>query len=107
MSFEPAAVFTRLVDHAAKLGCFDRVNIHEPKNAPGKGLTCAIWSDRIDTITSSGLDSTSVRVSFKVRIYTPMIQEPQDGIDPDVLDATCALFTAYNGDFELDGLARM
>jgi hypothetical protein len=32
-----------------------------------------------------------------------MIQEPQDAIDPLILDAANALFTAYNGDFELGG----
>jgi hypothetical protein len=51
----------------------------------------------------SGLAVSSARVVLNVRIYTSMLQEPQDAIDPAVADAVDALFTAYGGDFELGG----
>lgn len=107
MSWDPAAVMQRLVDLAMVLGKFERVNAHEPKNAPGKGLTCAIWADRIDPAASSGLDSTSIRVSFKMRIYSSMVMEPQDAIDPDMLDAVTALYASLHTDLDLTGLARV
>lgn len=106
MTFDPQAVFDTIQNHALTSGWFERVGTHEPKNAPGTGLTCAIWSDHIGLVQSSGLDQSSVRVIFKVRVYSNMIQEPQDGIDPNVVAATCGLFAAYNTDFELGGEAR-
>lgn len=106
MSFEPQDVLDLLASHAASTGYYERVNQHEPKNAPGNGLTCAIWADHLEHVLSSGLDSSSIRVTFKIRIYSKMLQEPQDAIDPEVLRATAALLRAYNGDFELNGLAR-
>ncbi len=49
----------------------------------------------------SGLAATQARVEFTVRIYSNMTQEPQDGIDPELLSATDALLNAYSGDFQL------
>lgn len=102
MAINSQDLITRLTDHARASGIFDRVNEHEPKNKPGRGLTCALWIDRLEPARSrSGLNSTTARVVFKVRIYTNMLQNPQDGIDPSVLDATDKMFEAYTGDFEL------
>lgn len=95
-------IFDRLADHALASGYFDRVNQHEPKNKPGRGLTCAMWIDRIQPARSrSGLTSTTARVTVNVRVYTNMLQNPQDAIDPSVMEATDALFEAYSGDFQL------
>lgn len=92
----------RLASHAMASGHFDRVNQHEPKNKPGRGLTCAMWIDRIEPARGrSGLNATTARVVFNVRVYSNMIQEPQDMIDPQIMDAMDALFTAYTGDFDL------
>jgi hypothetical protein len=78
------------------------VNSHEPKNKPGRGLTCAIWVDRIEPARGrSGLAVTDARVVFNVRVYTNMLQNPQDAIDPSVMIAADALFEAYSGDFDL------
>jgi hypothetical protein len=92
----------RLASHAMTLGVFDRVNQHEPKNKPGRGLTCAVWTDRIEPARGrSGLAATDARVTFNVRVYTNMLQNPQDAIDPNVMNAVDLLFEAYSGDFEL------
>lgn len=83
-------------------GHFDRVNQHEPKNKPGRGLTCAIWIDRIEPARArSGLAATSARVVFNLRIYTNMLQNPQDSIDPTVMNAADVLMSTYSGDFDL------
>jgi hypothetical protein len=95
-----------LVSHAQATGYFEQVIAHEPKSAPGPGVTCAIWRRRTDPIRSSGLASTSVRSEFTARLYTSMLSEPQDGIDITIDDAADALFAAYSGDFELGGDAR-
>jgi hypothetical protein len=110
MSFDDAAVRTLLdeiVSHAASLGIFERVNAHEPKNAPGSGLSCSVWADSIDPLArASGLASTSGRVAFNVRIYSSMLAEPQGDIDREILTATSVLMGAYSADFTLGGIAR-
>ena len=95
-----------VMSHALASGYFARVNGHEPKNAPGNGLSAAVWADSIRSVQSSGLSSTSAAVVLNVRLYTSMLQEPQDAIDPAMLRAVSALFAAYSGDFTLGGNAR-
>jgi hypothetical protein len=92
--------------HALTLGYFERVNGHEPNNPPGNGLTAAVWANDMRPVLSSGLASTSARVTFMVRVYVPAIGQPQDDLDPNVVKAVDALMAAYTGDFELGGLIR-
>lgn len=109
MTFNAAAVtslFSALISHAQTLGLFESVNGHEPKSAPSNGKACSIWVQSIDPVTSSGLDQTSGRVVFNIRIYQNMLAEPQDGIDPDMLSATCLLMGEYSGNFTLGGTVR-
>lgn len=88
--------------HCMKVAYFDRVNLHEPKNAPARGLTAAIWVERLDPISGrSGLATTSVRLEFMIRIYSNMLQEPVDAIDPDILEASSAVMESFTGNFEL------
>lgn len=102
-----AGIFNALVSHGMASGLFERVNQHEPKNAPGNGLTMAVWLDRISpAVASSGLTSTTGLLTFSVRVYSNMVAEPQDDIDPALLTAVDALFSAYSGDFDLGGIIR-
>jgi hypothetical protein len=108
LAMEIDAITDAVVSHALSLGLFDRVNFHEPKSSPGTGLTCACWAQSVQGLANgSGLTSTTGKVVFYVRIYTSMLAEPLDAIDPTILRATDALFTAYSGDFTLDGLVQM
>lgn len=107
MAIASQDLIDRLASHAMTLGVFDRVNQHEPKNKPGRGLTCAIWIDRIEPAAGRhGLTSTDARVVFNVRVYTNMLQNPQDAIDPNVMQAVDLLFEAYSGDFQLGDESR-
>ena len=107
MAIQAQDLIDRLASHAQSLGLFDRVNKHEPKNKPGRGLTCAVWIDRIEPAAGrGGLAATSARVVFNVRVYTNMLQEPQDAIDPNVMNAVDLLFEAYSNDFQLGGTDR-
>lgn len=93
--------------HALTTALFERVNRHEPKSAPGRGLSAAIWVQRIGPVPAgSGLTATTARVELRVRIYTSMIGDPQDDIDPAVMGAVDALLTLYSGDFTLGGRVR-
>jgi hypothetical protein len=107
MSLDGAAQMTAVADHARTTGLFEKVNGHEPKNSPGSGLTAAVWVDTIDPVAlASGLAITSARVGVLVRIYTNMLQEPQDSIDPNIVAAVSILMGQYAGDFDLGGLVR-
>ena len=102
MAINSQDLVDRVASHAKATGLFDRVNKHEPKNKPGRGLTCAIWVDRIESGRGrSGLASTTARVVLNCRIYTNMLQNPQDAIDPSVMRATDVMFEAFSGDFTL------
>lgn len=106
MSLPIGNILDTVVSHAMACGHFEYVNGHEPKNAPGNGLTCAVWVDGIQPVRSSGLSSTTGRLTLNVRLYSPMQAEPQDAIDPALVTALDVLLTAYSGDFQLGGDAR-
>lgn len=107
MTLNISGILDGVVSHAMALGMFERVNQHEPKNNPGLGLTCAVWVDRIGPApTGSGLQSTTALLVFSVRVYTSMLAEPQDMIDPNITAAVDALMAAYSGDFDLGGTVR-
>jgi len=106
MALDVDGIVNAVISHAMASGYFDKVNGHEPKNAPGNGLTAGVWFETMRPVLSSGLDSASALLVLNVRLYTSMLQEPQDAIDPDMLRAVSALFTAYAGDFTLGGLVR-
>lgn len=101
------AVIYATASHGMALGVFDRVTMHEPKSKPGSGLSLAVWAQRITALArQSGLDATSARVLLNLRVFTNMLADPQDEIDPRVLDAVDLLMGAYNGDFTLGGLVE-
>lgn len=108
MTLDILGVLDQLQSHAASSGFFDGpIGTHEPKNPPGNGLSCAIWVQALDPVpTLSGLAITAGRIEFNVRLYSSMLQEPQDAIDPNLITAVSGLFEAYGGDFELGGIAE-
>jgi hypothetical protein len=107
MSLDINAIIDAISSSASALGLFERVNEHEPKNAPGNGLTCAIWAESLRPYASgSGLNSTTGLLTMNVRLYTSMTAEPYDLIDPNLLNATSSLINVYSGDFELGGQVK-
>ena len=67
MSLDTTAIMNAVLSHAAASGYFDRVAGHEPKNAPGNGLSAAVWVDRIGPVPAgSGLAATSALVVLNV-----------------------------------------
>jgi hypothetical protein len=107
MSLDASGILDAVVSHAAASGYFDRVNTHEPKSAPGNGLSAAVWVQNLGpAVGASGLQSTSGLLVVNLRVYQNMISEPQDAIDPNVLTAVDALMAAYSGDFQLGGDVR-
>lgn len=107
MSLDVTGILAAVQSHAQQLGVFEQVITNEPKNAPGNGLTCAIWVQRMGTVAAaSGLASVSGRVALMVRVLKPMLALPYGQIDPDILTAADALMAAYAGAFTLEGHVR-
>src|SRR6187399_2482139 len=101
------AILNAMQSHAEASGWFDKVNGHEPKNTPGYRLTAAHWIQAIDPLpAASGLDATTGRLTWNVRVYQNFRSEPLDAIDPHVAGAVNALMIAYSRDFTLSGLVR-
>lgn len=101
------AILDGIESPALASGYFEKVNKHEPKNAPGLGLTAAIWLQNLTPLgEASGMAATSGRLEWTLRIYQNALYQPQDAIDPYVLEAANVLFTAYSADFELGGTVR-
>lgn len=97
------AIRNEIESHAASLGEFDTVLMHEPKSAPSHNFTLAVMFERLDPIPArSSLNKTTVRLSFIVRLYMNMLREPQDVIDADLLNMMSTLMAAYSGDFSLN-----
>ena len=98
-------LFDKLVSHQVASGFYEMVTRHEPKANPGTGITAASWFQRLTPAAKvSGLNITSLRVEFITRLYTSMLAEDQDEIDPRVLRAVGHLMQVYSEDFELDGV---
>jgi hypothetical protein len=108
MSLDIRGVLDAIQSHALASGYFEAVNGAEPTSPPDtSGLTCAVWVEQIGPARGgSGLNSTSTRVCFYVRLYTGMHTEPIDAIDPNLMTALDSLMAAYSGDFTLGGLVR-
>jgi hypothetical protein len=108
MALDPAAIvsiYDALMSHSQALGIFQQTVDHEPRSMPGPKLTCAVLlGDFGPAPRGSGLASTSARLEFSVRIYSPAMATPDGARDRDVLSAACQLMAAYSGDFEFENV---
>ncbi|MFI1728184.1 hypothetical protein ACH40E_02875 [Streptomyces acidicola] len=107
MALDIRTILSAVESHALASGYFTAVNGHEPISPPTSGITAAVWVEQIGPARGgSGLASTSTRLALYVRLYSSLVQEPADAIDPDLMTALDALMAAYSGDFTLGGLVR-
>jgi hypothetical protein len=107
MTVDIKGILDQLQSKALASGKFARVNMSEPKSAPGSGITMAIWLTWFGPAPAdSGLAQTTMVIRFMMRLYTPMLMENPDEIDPALLDATSEMFNVMSGDFDLGGAVR-
>lgn len=107
MSLDAASILAVVQSDAQTLGVFDRVNTHQPDNAPGSGVTCAVWVASLEPYSAaSGLNRTTVVLTLNVRVYVPLIQADPDVMDPNLMAAVDLLMAQYSGDYDCGGLAR-
>lgn len=100
-------IFDAVVSEYQRLGYYDRVNRHEPRRKPGRGLTAAVWLQSVIPLPqASGSDSTTALVVFTGRTYMNMTAEPNDMIDVWMLRANANLMRSMHGDFDFGGIIR-
>ncbi len=99
-------VTARAADHLLRTGLFSAVgDLTEPTSHPGRQLAAAIWPQAMRNVPAlSGLNTTSVRIDFWVRLYLPANSTPFGDVDKEMLRAVNVLWNVYSGDFTLDGL---
>jgi hypothetical protein len=96
-------LYTALGDIAKQSNLFDRVDDHESRNPPGRGLTALVLMGGFEPVgRGSGLQSTTGRLEFTVRIAGPRMAAPDGKTDQAVLYAAAFLMAAFNADLDLD-----
>lgn len=104
MAIDSEGIIRAVTDKIVALKLFRRVNRHEPKNAPGSGMSCAVWVDIGGPVPlDSGMAKTSARLVINVRIYLPMLTEPLDDIDPAMSNAADKIVDTFSGAYSLSG----
>lgn len=106
MSLDTVSIVDAVASHAQSSGRFETVIKHEPRVAPGMGVSASIFLDRIEAYQQhSGLAVTSAWVLINVRLAMSMMHEPTEDIDWRLLGgAVDVLMTDFCGDFTLGGL---
>jgi hypothetical protein len=104
LSINAADLVSKVSSHLKRLGVFGVVTTHEPKAAPKKGVTASVWVNSIGpAVNSSGLSTTSARIELSIRLHSPMLSEPQDAIDVNLLKITDVVINSFTNDFTLGG----
>lgn len=104
---ETGPINDALISHAQRLGIFDSVNGHEPRRAPGNGLTWSLWIQTVRPFAPrSGLAVTSLALIYNSRLQLPIPADADslDAMDPLLSDAAIAVMASLSADFTLDGL---
>jgi hypothetical protein len=97
-----ASLFAALKSHAQSLGVFRRVLLHEPKSAPGLGLSYAMWLGPVTPVAAaSGQAASTIRLVMNGRIYAPFAEKPEDSIDVQLATAVFDLIAGISADFTL------
>jgi hypothetical protein len=98
-----AGLLDALTSHVKTTVKAESVTQYEPEAAPaGKGLSVAVWVGSIRPVRGgSGLDSTTLRAEFVVRLYFPLGVRSQETADRALIGAVDDLGAVISGDFTL------
>lgn len=98
-----AALYDSLVDMAKRSGLFDGGTAdHESRNTPER-LSCEVLMGPLKAVgRASGLNASSARQEFTVRVRGPRMAEPDGATDRAILYAAVYMMTAIHQDLDLD-----
>lgn len=101
------ALFTSVQSLAQELGLLQKIDTHEPENAPGTRLYGSITLGPMRPVAAaSGLAAVSIEVTLILRVWSWAMQRPLDDVDPEVLATMAALMSALAGAFTLSETVR-
>ena len=105
MALDVINIFDQIVTFVDYTGQFDSVNTHQPLSAPpNNGLIAGIWIQELSSNPlTSGLNKTSARIEFNIRIYNTLDPSWPDTVDYEMLTALDSLMTSFHGGFTLSG----
>jgi hypothetical protein len=100
------AIIKALCTHAAASGWFEYVQGNPAPAQHGQGVGFGTYFERLGPAARrGGLASTSLVLVMRVELSTlDKLGEPRDRVDPLLINAVDALYSAYIGDFTLGGL---
>jgi hypothetical protein len=107
MASQIKTALVNLTSAMQALGIFDKVQGVEPKQPPGNGVTAAIYLNSVGPAAKvSGLDRASALYVFTLRLYSNMLKEPAEDIDPNLVACIDGVFDALAGDLDLGASVR-
>lgn len=108
MALDPQHILSlwdAVLDKARTCKLFQGVSGAESDNPPGKGLSLELIVGPLTPAPrTSGLNSTSSRLEFTMRITMPRTAKTPEETDRALLYACCVLMAEFSGDFELTGV---
>jgi hypothetical protein len=101
------AIMAKVVSVVESLAVVETVNGGDNIHVVGAGLRASVSPERIASPPgSSGLDSASVVLTVRVRLFDRVFPTPVDEFSTDLLKAIGKVCGAYLGGFTLGGLVR-
>ncbi len=104
-NYDLGRMLATLRSHAQATKSFRATMTHEPVRPPSSGHSWAAWLYGMDPVArASGLDVTSMRIEFQIRMYVPYnapTSAGADAVDDEIADRVDMLFGAYIGDFKI------
>lgn len=104
MALELEGLQAALKTHCEALGVFDQTVTADPGNTLASGTVASIMFYSVEPYpTRSGLDRTSAKVKFMVRIWHNATMKPHFNVDLRVMQAAETLIASLHEDIDLGG----
>jgi hypothetical protein len=99
--FDYGQLLTDIVDYCARTALFDSVQAFELDGNIGQFVAAVFPAPgAIEPVEGlSGVNVTSLRVTFTIRLYLAVAQQTPDVVDPKMMHATATIMQAFNGAF--------
>lgn len=105
------AIYQAVLTQAQACGNFNASTDHDSRNPPGQGVSASLIVQTLEPIgRASGLNATSGRIEFVLRIEMPREAEPSGATEKTLISAVVAFIAACTAGFELpdvpEGIVR-
>lgn len=99
--FDYGQLMIDITDYVSQTGLFDSVQKFELDGNPGQFVAAVFPAPlALEPVEGlSGVNITSLRVTFIIRLYLAVSQQTPDVIDPKMMHATATIMQKFNGGF--------